>query len=274
MFFVNCFFAFSYILPYTPISPINKQPIVFFTGGNSLMPPDIYSSFVNKLTNDYEVFVIKNNNKNSIEVLEKLYERSLNGPFLPIGHSSGCTTLLNYCSKLNNVKKCVLLDPVNNNLDKNLKWNKFESVLQINAEKATKWKFNDGISFIKNPIPKVPFIPAFSLDTSKFENITKIEVLNYGHCDILDTAFSNIMHNSFAEGNENRETLDDYKDFLVFLIDSYYKDLLYKTNKYTNKDTNRETPNNNFNANYQITDLSLDRDLIRTNFGMEYKLLD
>ena len=149
----------------------------------------------------------------------------MEGPILPIGHSSGCTTLLNFCSKLNKIDKCILLDPVNNNVN-DIKYEKFKSVLQINAEKTYKWKYNTGMELLKNPIPKVPFIPAFSLDTSKFKNISKMEVLDYGHCDILDTAFSNVMHKSFAEGTENRESLDDYKYFLLSLIDSYVNDEL------------------------------------------------
>ena len=43
-------------------------------------------------------------------------------------------------------------------------------------------------------------------------NVTNIEVKNFGHCDILDTAFSNIMHNSVAEGNNERDSLNKYKD--------------------------------------------------------------
>ena len=61
------------------------------------------------------------------------------------------------------------------------------------------------------------------LAESKNEAIEFAEksIKDYGHCDILDTAFSNFMHNTIAEGNENRETLDDYKNFIIYLIDSY-----------------------------------------------------
>ena len=237
----------------TPSVNIKNNPkIIFFTGGNSLMPKDIYSSFISKLKNNYDLEVIQNsyitsdnNNKNSIKLLSQLYEYSMDGPILPIGHSSGCTTLLNFCSKLNKIDKCILLDPVNNNINKNdIDYNKFKSVLQINAEKSYKWKYNSGINFIKNPLPKVPFIPAFIIDTSKFNNITKLEVLDYGHCDILDTAFSNMMHKTFAEGNNNRESLDNYKDFLISIINIYSND---SEMNMLNKDIMQNTYNIEFN---------------------------
>jgi hypothetical protein len=119
-----------------------------------------------------------------------------------------------------------LLDPVNNNLKKDLNI-KFEKVLQINAEKSYIWKTNEGLDFLKNPIPKVPFIPVFAMDTSKIcsnSNITNIKIKEYGHCDILDTAFSNIMHNSFAEGNDDRNSLNEYKLLLNELITLFIND--------------------------------------------------
>lgn len=248
------------ITPYRTIGNINdnninnfKQPkLIFFTGGNSLMPEDLYSSFIRKLKNEYDVEVIKNkynrknDNKISVNLLSKLYEYSVGGPIIPIGHSSGCSTLINYCSRLNNIEKCILLDPVKNNIEDNeINYDKFKSVLQINAEKSYKWKYNSGFDLFKNPLPKVPFIPAFNMESNKFKNITKIDVLDYGHCDILDTAFSNIMHRSFAEGNEDRESLDNYKNFLISLIDIYCKD-------FSLLEINKELIQNTYNIEYKI----------------------
>lgn len=236
----------SYLLPMSS----NTPKILFFTGGNSLMPVDIYSDFISKLKTDYEVYTIKNyfqDNKNSIKLIEQLFDYSGEKEIIPIGHSSGCTTLLNYCSKLNNVKKCVLLDPVNNNLDNNNNI-KFDKILQINAEKSYKWKINRGINFIKNPIPKIPFIPAFSMNIKDMYsniNVTNIEVKNFGHCDILDTAFSNIMHNSVAEGNNERDSLNKYKDLIIELIYMYINDNTYTIEK-------MKEHNKKFNIEYSV----------------------
>lgn len=236
----------GYILP----ASTNVPKILFFTGGNSLMPIDIYSDFISKLKNNYDISIIKNkysNNKNSLELIEQLFEYSSEKEIIPIGHSSGCTTLLNYCYKLKNAKKCILLDPVNNNLKKDINI-KFDRILQINAEKSYKWKINNGLDFLKNPIPKVPFIPAFAMDIKKIctsSNITNIEIKKYGHCDILDTAFSNMMHNSFAEGNNDRNSLNEYKLLLNELIISFI-------NENEINDELLEYHNKKFNIDYTI----------------------
>jgi hypothetical protein len=225
-------FCYSYYLP----TSNNLPKILFFTGGNSLMPIDIYSDFISKLKTNYDVSIIKNtyqNNKNSLQLIEQLFEYSGEKEIIPIGHSSGCTTLLNYCSKLKNVNKCILLDPVNNNINKDVNI-KFDKILQINAEKSYKWKINEGLDFFKNPIPKIPFIPVYRMDTKtlcKNSNITNIDIKEYGHCDILDTAFSNFMHNSFAEGNDDRTSINNYKTLLnelitIFLNDNEFTDEL------------------------------------------------
>ena len=219
----------GYILSATTSAHKDFPKILFFTGGNSLMPIDIYSDFISKLKSNYDVSIIKNtypNDKNSLQLIEQLFEHSGEKEIIPMGHSSGCTTLLNYCSKLKNVNKCILLDPVNNNLKKDINI-KFDKILQINAEKSYKWKTNEGFDFLKNPIPKVPFIPAFAMDTKKIctsSNITNIEIKQYGHCDILDIAFSNIMHNSFAEGNDDRNSLNEYRLLLNELITLFIND--------------------------------------------------
>jgi hypothetical protein len=236
----------GYILP----TQQNSPKVLFFTGGNSLMPVDIYSDFIFKLKNNYDVSIIRNNlpnNKNSLELIEQLFEYSGEKEVIPIGHSSGCTTLLNYCSKLKNVNKCILLDPVDNNLKKDINI-KFNKILQINAEKSYKWKMNEGFEFIQNPIPKVPFIPAFSMNTKKKfinSNITKIEIKEYGHCDILDTAFSNIMHNTLAEGNNDRNNLNEYRLLLNDLITLFIND-----NELT--DELLDYHYNKFNIKYEI----------------------
>lgn len=246
--------SIGYILPASNSVPTNlpkNQPkIIFFTGGNSLMPSDIYSDFISKLKKNYDVSIIKNSynsNKNSLQLIEQLFEYSSEKEIIPIGHSSGCTTLLNYCYKLKNVNKCILLDPVDNNLNKDINI-KFNKILQINAEKSYKWKINKSLDFFKNPIPKVPFIPVFSMDTKnicKNSNITNIEIKNYGHCDILDTAFSNMMHNSFAEGNDNRNSLNEYKLLLNELIILFIND-----NEFSNELL--ENHNERFNIEYTI----------------------
>jgi hypothetical protein len=76
-------------------------------------------------------------------------------------------------------------------------------------------------------------------------NITNIEIKQYGHCDILDTAFSNIMHNSFAEGNDDRNSLNEYRLLLNELITLFIND-----NEFTEELL--ENHNERFNIEYTI----------------------
>ena len=197
------------------VTTYNVKPMVlFYTGGNSYMPRYIYSSFLNKMSNKFNINVI--NYENSLLSVYELTTLHPNAEFIAIGHSSGCTTLVNDCSKHPNIKKCVLLDPVDNNVDHDLKQTPdFEHVLRINAEKSYRWKFT--------PFPKVPFIPAFKMDTSKFNKITNVNLKDYGHCDILDEPFSNFMHNTVAEGCDDRTSITIYQDFIVDIVDNFIK---------------------------------------------------
>lgn len=57
---------------------------------------------------------------------------------------------------------------------------------------------------------------------------TIIEFPGYGHCDILDNKWSNIMHKSIAEGIENRDdlTLRTYRELCVDLLQLSFQDKL------------------------------------------------
>jgi hypothetical protein len=193
--------------------------ILFFTGGNSLMPGHIYSDFIDKLKIENEVITIKNS-----DVINQLIEHSQEKEIIPLGHSSGCTTLLNYCSRLKNVKKCILLDPVDNNFNKDYDFYLIKNVLQINAEKSYKWKNYDNFPFSllkKIKIPKLPFIPICAMNTHNFDNLIKINIKNYGHSDILDLSLSNFMHKTFSEGTNDRDSIDEYKKTIVKIINNY-----------------------------------------------------
>jgi hypothetical protein len=218
--------SIGYILPVSINAYKDSPKILFFTGGNSLMSTDIYSDFISKLKIDYDVSIIKSTyfeDKKFSNILEQLFEYSGEKEIIPIGHSSGCTTLLDYCSKLKNVNKCILLDPVNNNLKKDINI-KTDKILQINSEKSYKWKINKGFDFFKNPIPTFPFITINTKKVFPNSNITSIEIKEFGHCDILDITFSNIMHNSFAEGNDDRNSISNYKLLLSELITLFIND--------------------------------------------------
>ena len=85
---------------------------------------------------------------------------------------------------------------------------------------------NPFLNFLLIPIKMVfVWISPFPVISGVFSiPITNIEIKEYGHCDILDTAFSNIMHNTFAEGNYDRNSLNEYRLLLNELITLFIND--------------------------------------------------
>ena len=157
--------------------------------------------------------------------------------------------------KQKNIKKAVFLDPVdnsaminnnvfnflNNNDKMNIKY--LESILILNAEKSYK-----GSVF---PKLEIPFIPAFGLNIKKFEkkypdlNIEKVSANDYGHSDILDSLWSDLMHVTLSKGNENRDqdTMNEYVNWLSEKIYNFINEdedqldeIGYLTSDYDNSD--------------------------------------
>ena len=195
---------------------LTNNCIVFYTGGSNLMSPLIYSDFFDKFK-PYKIPVYKlpfgQNHKNIITDLHKNYNN-----VVFIGHSSGCTSLLNNCETINNI---ILLDPVKTPKFIKKKLNPNSKLLIINAERSYKWSFWP---------PFFPFIPLFKITLDDLllpkNKIKSILVKNYGHCDILNKPYRNIMHYSrLSLGNPNRNDkyIKAYHNFLVkFILEFMY----------------------------------------------------
>lgn len=219
---------FSLISLITLLSFSVKPNVMFFSGGNSLMPDLIYGNFIEKLAEISTVKCIKNSldNVNTDSILNQLLENgATKDNSIAISHSSGATTLLNHCSNFD-MEKIILLDPVDNN---DFLWKKtptpfknYNDVLVIKAEKSYQWSF-DKLKKHMMMIPSIniPFIPLGKLDTSKISNRTEITLKDFGHCDILDQPYNNYMHNSFSKGNENRDLIPLYRKKIVEIINLY-----------------------------------------------------
>ena len=205
----------------------NMNALIFYTGANSLIPADIYSNFIQSLNNyNFSVSVVTNDNSATKEFLSTI--KNTYKEIIPLSHSSGYVNIINSVNKEKNINKGIFLDPVdnsflvnnnflfsnNNNNQYNL--NHIENILILRAEKSYK-----GSIF---PKLEIPFIPAFALNSEKLEKfnpdliINKISAENYGHSDVLDSLWADLMHgSSISKGNENREqsTLDSYVDWLA-----------------------------------------------------------
>ena len=254
----------KFIKVYEPKN-INKKELtslVFYTGANSMIPGDIYSNFVKSLTEfNFSVNIVNNHN----DITNKfLYD--INNQYkeiIALTHSSGYVNAIQTINNHKNINRAIFLDPVDNsklvnfkmennfeklftfinkfnNIDNNndninnddddMKLNNIDDVLIINAGKSYKWS-----NF------QVPFIPVFSLNVDKLQEnnkdliIEKIDAEEYGHSDVLDSLWSDLMHVSLSKGNDNRdfENLDNYHTWLSKQIyDFVVKDEVYDDQTY------------------------------------------
>ena len=210
----------------------NMNALIFFTGANSLIPGDIYSNFIQSLNNyNFSVSVVTNDDsatKIFIDNIKDTYKE-----VIPISHSSGYVNIMNTINDKKNINKGIFLDPVDNSFLVNKKFpflnnrnsydlNYVENILILTAEKSYK-----GSIF---PKLEIPFIPAFALNSEKLEQsnpnliIDKISAENYGHSDVLDSLWADLMHgSSISKGNENRDqsNLNSYIDWLVEQIHDF-----------------------------------------------------
>ena len=208
----------------------DRTCIIFFSGGSNLISPRIYSNFLTRLNQEYDLYTLKSRSKNKLiksDYIEELYSlddlnKTYNNIYF-LGHSSGSTTAINNID--NNVDGIILLDPVKTpyyvkQIDHNLK-----KVLMLNADLSYRWSFKP---------PFTPFIPAFSINPDdiyrdfdiKLQNIEYYLIKNYGHTDIIDNPWRNIMHYSgLSRGNDNRrkDNIDNYHDYLVEIIINYIR---------------------------------------------------
>lgn len=181
--------------------------MLFFTGGSNIFQSSIYQEFIDRLEcKDIDVYEVPFQYQISQEDINELYSQSKFNyhSVNAIGHSSGCTTLLNQCCKLDGIKHVFLLDPVNTKLSED-KWNindRFTSLSFIHALKSYKITFD--------PLG-LPFIPTFKLTLKNLVisnelKVNNFDIDNYGHSDILNQPLSDFMHNTrLSVGNKNRE---------------------------------------------------------------------
>ena len=169
------------------LQSLQQNCLVFYTGGNNIIPLTIYSNFLSGF-NNMDIYRLSNkyNHKQIDDVYSVLNYKYKN--VIIAGHSSGCSKAINNCN--NAVNKLILFDPVKTPfLDYTNNLNHLDNILIINAEKSYKW------SYIP---PFIPFIPLFRLYKTHInidiKKIKEITVNNYGHCDIIDNPYRNIMH--------------------------------------------------------------------------------
>jgi hypothetical protein len=207
--------------------------ILFYTGANSLVPGEIYTDFINKLAGkNFSVHVSPNNQELSEDLVYQLCDEYKE--VVPVTHSSGCINAIKNCNKNRGIKKAIFMDPVDNRELLKTFGGYFNPLSFMNKkeEKAEKLKYMDNILFLNAKKSyewklypfTVPFIPGFALKeeeiANKDTNIVKIEASDFGHSDILDNLWSDLMHGTISKGYETRdeEKLSEYRSWLASMI--------------------------------------------------------
>ena len=211
--------------------------VVFFTGGSNAIPPHIYSDFIDTFTKkNISVYIPCFRHKHMkclLNVLHNKYKQ-----VVLIGHSSGCTTLLNHC-KEEFIERIILIDPVNTNI---LNPNKYfvlpfvKKLMFIHAQKS--YKIN------RDPFG-LPFIPFLKIRQDRIygkqlNRILKLTYHEYGHSDILNPVYSNIMHfTRITVGNKKRteSNLLMYHEQVVSRIKQFidHEEIHYTTSHLQNR---------------------------------------
>lgn len=237
----------------SPILPVRKNSILFFpfqVSCNEQLPVDIYGQFKKSLENNgFNVFQSSGNINEDCNLINDIKIAGELDIVTVVSHSSGINNLLKVCEKTHMVNNVVLIDPIllketgekftflndNNNLEDAI--NDFlesdkvslikgaifkksskpyitlenvDKLLYISSKKSSRWKI----------IPPVPPIKRLFLeyDIIKTSNKTLVTIPDYGHFDILDSQWSDMIHNSVCIGSNSRESLTKYHDEIASYI--------------------------------------------------------
>ncbi len=206
----------------------NKTQCLFYTGGGSEIPGELYTSFLNKLAEqNLTVHIVNRDIKKNHILLRSITNDE---PTTIISHSSGAAEAMESCNQLENVNKLVLIDPVDSrflttnifnygsNKEFDFYYQSLDNVLILNADKSYRWRFFP---------PRIPFIPFFNINPKiiNIENKAIVSAHDYGHCDILDYPWGKIMHETISEGIENRneDIIDTYHNWMARVIAGFIR---------------------------------------------------
>tara|TARA_A100001011_G_scaffold382775_1_gene453092 strand:+ start:5381 stop:6259 length:879 start_codon:yes stop_codon:yes gene_type:complete len=228
-------FGMGKIKIYEPKNVLPSKSILFFTGGNSYITSDIYNNFLTQLSSkNISVHVASNNLEANKEVLDTLVDEY--DSTLLVGHSSSLQNLIKVTNWNKKIKKVVLLDPVKGVelpsvsnfvpffgwFGDNIEFPKFrhiEELKTIKAMRSSKWEpFSE---------KKIPFLLWFAAEPKHLVNknvhLSIEEFPNHGHTDILDSQWSDIMHNTISKGVEDRdiEKLYEYHEQVASIINEF-----------------------------------------------------
>jgi hypothetical protein len=192
-----------------------EKSLIFFSGAFSFIRPDIYSNFYSNILKQnisiYTPYFLFDDKKKLTDFIDYNHSSTI-----VAGHSSGCSTAINFCKNNSKIETLVLLDPVDTFLfDKTIDLYNIKNLLFIIAGKTYNYS-------PENPsIPFIPFLGYKSLmkKINIYNNSEKkiIYDKNFGHSDILDTSWSNLMHYTKLSVGYNYRNITELYNYHIWL---------------------------------------------------------
>jgi len=194
--------------------------VVFFSGCRALLPYDLYSNFIHRLVQENITVCVPHMDQDNIIDVKDIEDYK---EIIFMSHSSGSIDALNNCHHAK-VHKMIFIDPTKTS-NHVLLPNNIDAVLFLHSELSYSGIF--------------PFIPTFlklSMNDVKASHRCISQIINihrFGHVDILNPSFSNIIHR-LIKSNTNRTFthLDEYHQRLSL----YIKGFINRSSKSDNKD--------------------------------------
>lgn len=239
--FCNLNFVNSFKLPVRSIysntndikvlEPINNiyfrskpiSDVIFLSGGANFIPNELYNNFLNNMASSN--FRIHLSQYTKLDEFDELINSINSMNILVVLHSSSTKLAIDLSNKYSQIKKIVFLDPVDNRFTfDNVYKNIFNKPNKLNVDIDEALIINAKKSYVGSWDPlSIPFIPILSLNKENLilNNNKTIETItfdDFGHTDLLDKPWADIMHKSkISTGTFNRKFID---------INNYHQDIV------------------------------------------------
>jgi len=234
-----------------------KISVLFFPGKlNNMLPRELYNNFLNKLSENRNIYVATPSIENNIKLVSDI---TMNDNLCIVAHSTSANDAIELCQNSKSISSLILIDPIDylffkNDFDFNefnvfkfleqtqdleenissfIEADKFELIMN-NIFKSDsnnkKNKINNKVLVLNSKIlnrwkvfPPIPPISKYAIDLKKLKKKEIRIIDDYGHFDILDTTWANAAHNSFSKGSSLRDSdnIENYHQILVENIDSF-----------------------------------------------------
>lgn len=227
------------------------------------LPSDIYNSFLNRLSDKRKIYIASSDLEKNIALVNEITSGEKLTVISHSTSAGDALELVKHMENAgeeteDNIENLILIDPIDHYYFKNdfnmnqynvFKYlDKMEDMEEqistfIEADKLNlvfksifkpgnhkNKKINKKTLVLKSSIsnrwkifPPIPPINKYSLNLNQLKNKKVKTVENFGHFDILDPTWSNMVHNTFSRGASSREvsSLENYYDILVEHIDEF-----------------------------------------------------